>query len=260
MSSRMKITSTSPENRVVHWKSVAVYYALACLISWPFFAWRDLFPASWASTAVPGAVRNLLLMWGPGIAALICFYIFRKNHTRTITFTGTSLWRSLVFYLAPFAIWLILILINPEDGSIKATELLSIMPFGFMMILGEELGWRGFLQDALNPLKPWKRWALLAVMWELWHFTRGLMEGEWFQIVLRKSMMFALVLIMTIVIGKITERNKSLLVAVALHSWVNIQFEFAQFNTHLAGLLSLILWAILLWKWKGNSSVIAQME
>jgi hypothetical protein len=41
----------------------------------------------------------------------------------------------------------------------------------FVSILGEELRWRGFLQDALRPLPPVKRFVLIGVMWEFWHFT-----------------------------------------------------------------------------------------
>ena len=45
------------------------------------------------------------------------------------------------------------------------------------MILGEELGWRGFLQDALRPLTPYKKYIIIGVMWELWHFTNRMSAG-----------------------------------------------------------------------------------
>jgi len=56
-------------------------------------------------------------------------------------------------------------------------------------------------------------------------------------------------MILTFIIGKLTERTKSLFVAITLHAWVNIQMEFSHFNTHLAGGISLIIWTLLIWKW-----------
>jgi hypothetical protein len=87
-----------------NWTSVITYYIIACGFSWPFFAWRDLYPENWAHSTVPAALRNLGVMWGPGVAALICFFLFRKTHVRTITFSGSSIIRSLLFFLLPYVI------------------------------------------------------------------------------------------------------------------------------------------------------------
>jgi uncharacterized protein len=248
------MNSTSTQT---NWTAIVTFYLIACAFSWPFFAWRDLYPENWAATTVPAPLRNLGVMWGPGIAALICFFIFRKTHVRTITITGTSTVRSLLFFLLPYAIWIIILLINPDEKTIAPEYFLQLIPFGFLMIIGEELGWRGFLQDALRPLKEWKRWLVLGLMWEFWHFTRGLVEGGPLQLIIRKTFMIALVLIMTYIIGKLTDKTKSLIVAVTLHSWVDIQFEYSHLNTHLAGVLSIIIWAVLLWKWdnKDNNAI-----
>jgi len=45
---------------------------------------------------------------------------------------------------------------------IRPTALIAAFPM-FVSILGEELGWRGFLQDALRPLSPVKRFVLIGV-------------------------------------------------------------------------------------------------
>ncbi len=245
----MNSTTTKP-----NWTAVITFYLIACAFSWPFFAWRDLFRESWATTSVPAPLRNLGVMWGPGVAALICFFIFRKTHVRTITFTGTSIVKSLLFFLLPYAIWNIILLINPCDDIITPAYFLQLIPFGFLMIIGEELGWRGFLQDALRPLKEWKRWLVLGIMWEFWHFTRGIVDCGPLQLILRKLMMIATVVILTYIIGKLTDKTKSLLVAIALHSWFDILFEFSHPNTYIAGGLSIIIWIVLLWKWNSKEN------
>lgn len=232
-----------------NWKAVIVFYLLACAFSWPFFAWRDLYSESWQNSNIPNAVRNLLVMWGPGFSALVCFFLFRKTHVRTITLTGSSVLKSLLFFLLPYLVWTIISLINPDEKTIKPEFMLELIPFGFLMIIGEELGWRGFLQDVLRPLKEWKRWLILGLMWEFWHFTRGIVEGELPQIIVRKSIMIISVLILTFIIGKLTDKTKSLMVAITIHSWANIQFEFTHVNTHIAAVISLVIWFILIWKW-----------
>ena len=88
----------------VNWVAVATFYVLACTVSWPFFWWRDMASESWRAWAVPGPLKTASYMWGPGLAALLCFYLFRRRHRRTVTMLGTSRWRSLAFYLVPLAL------------------------------------------------------------------------------------------------------------------------------------------------------------
>jgi membrane protease YdiL (CAAX protease family) len=238
--------------KTTNWKEVITFYFIACAISWPLYAIRDLYPESWANSVIPSAARNLGIMWGPGIAAILCFIIFRKTHKRNISFTGTSILKSLLFFLLPFLVFIVLTLVNPDGSNVTIDRIFKLIPFGFLMILGEELGWRGFLQDSLQNLKEWKKWLILGLMWEFWHFTRGLTQGELPQIILRKSILIISVLLVTVIIGRLTEKTKSLLVAITLHTWINIQFEFPYFNTQIAGGASIIIWILLIWKWNSE--------
>src|SRR5688572_918710 len=133
----------------VNCTSVIVFYLLACAVSWPFFWWRDINSDSWDALQIPGFIKTWSYMWGPGISALICFWLFRKSHIRTITFFGTSRRKSLAFYFLPV---LALCIPGIKDGDETSHVLpLAFSIIGFISILGEELGWRGFLQDTLRP-------------------------------------------------------------------------------------------------------------
>lgn len=244
---------TNDEALKVDKVKIITFYLIACAISWPMYALRDLHPDIWESFQLPNGVRSLGIMWGPGLSALICLFIFKKTHVRTITFFGTSWGKSLLFYLIPFSILTVISFINPVNGF-KVWFFIQMMPFGFLMILGEELGWRGFLQDGLKPMKEYKKWLLIGLMWEIWHFTRGVVHGELPAIIIRKAIFIACVFILTVIIGKFTNRTKSLLVAVSLHSWINILFEFPNINTYLTLLVSVVFWCFLLMKWGKGSS------
>lgn len=238
------------KGKKINWLSIVIFYVIACAVSWPFYAWRDIYSESWVNSSIPGAIRNLGVMWGPGIAAIICFFVFKKSHNKTISLSGTSPLNSILFFLIPYAIWFSINIINPSGSNFEYTHFLVLIPFGFLMILGEELGWRGFLQDALNNLKEWKRWLILGTLWEFWHFTNMMMNKEPIDMIKVKLIRLIAVIIITVVIGKLTNRTKSLLVAITLHSWINIQIEYNTLNTIIAGILSLIFWTYMIMKWK----------
>jgi membrane protease YdiL (CAAX protease family) len=231
-----------------------VFYVLACAISWPLFWWRWAYPESWAASKGP---KHLLYMWGPGLAAIIVMLIvFRAQHLsrRTISFLGTSAWRSLVFWFAPLlllgaAYW-------PELAKGDGWTLIPLLAtIGYLTILGEELGWRGFLQDALRPLPRLPRYVLIGVMWELWHFTTRWSDRTPLGIALVLAFTITVVIVLSFIIGEATDRGRSLTVAVTLHAWANMMFEAGDvfhappLRAWLVGAACVPLWGALLWTW-----------
>lgn len=225
-----------------NWLSVITFYSIACLISWPFFWWRDIESESWALWNVHGFVKTSSYMWGPGIAALICFFLFRKTHTRTVTFFGTSSLKSLLFWFVP--------IIAFSLTSLHGAVALTLPITGFLVVLGEELGWRGFLQDALKNLTPIKRAVIIGVMWELWHFTNRMSAGLQISTFIRVGIFIVALIIISFFMNKLTDKTKSLVIAVTVHSWINILFEYSSLATFVVFGLSLPFWAYLIWKWE----------
>ena len=225
-----------------NWFSVITFYIITCLVSWPFYWWRDIESESWALWNVPGFVKTASYMWGPGIAAIICFFLFRKTHIRTISFFGTSVIKSLLFWFIP--------IIALSISSLNGAEALAIPFIGFLIILGEELGWRGFLQDALRNISPIKRAIIIGVMWELWHFTNRMSAGLQVSTFLRVGIFIVALIIISFLLHKLTDKTKSLVIAVTVHSWINILFEYSSTSTYLVFGLSLPFWAYLVWTWE----------
>ena len=130
-----RIVDRSSRGPGVVWPSVAVFYILACLISWPVFWWRDRIPTSWASWDAPGFVKALLPALGPAIASLVALVSFRSVHIRAINLLGTSWRRSVLFMLTPISL---LGLLGVGDDQPHLTGLWwgSCCGLG----LGEELG------------------------------------------------------------------------------------------------------------------------
>jgi len=245
----VEIPTNRPAVPRVDWLAVGAYYLIACAVSWPFFWWRDMAAESWRAWQIPNFLKVASFMWGPGVAALVCFVVFRRRHRRTITLLGSSPWRSLAFYLIPLA------LLGAFGGhadrfrGFPAAGFIAIL--AFTSIFGEELGWRGFLQDALRPLAPWKRWASIGVLWEFWHFTNRVHSGSWIRIAIVLSISYPAVILLAWIIGKAAEKSRSVLVATSLHLWVDLVFEAFEGSGEGAGLpaVSALAISIAVWWW-----------
>jgi CAAX protease family protein len=243
-----------PAKVCVNWRSVAAYYAIACLWSWPFFWRRDIL--NLPDTPITSISKLLIhwgLMWGPGIAALVCMVAFRRSHCRVITLLGDSWGKSILFYAVPF-----LLLAAFRAHALYGYErpaLVAAFPM-FVSILGEELGWRGFLQDALRPLPPVKRFVLIGVLWEFWHFTTRTTHG-WspLRIAVTLLISYSVVILLSFIIGYATERSRSVMVAVSLHMYIDVLLN--NLDLYVPLLLALPVWAWLLLTWRKRAAVTA---
>lgn len=230
----------------VNWGSVLAYYAIACLWSWPFFWRRDVLHApDTPLTSMSKLVLHWGLMWGPGIAALVCMSLFRRSHRRFITLGGNSWGRGIIVYFTPF------LLVAAFRGHVlygyDSSALMAAFPM-FVSVLGEELGWRGFLQDALRPLPPVKRFVVIGVLWEFWHFTTRTTHG-WsaLRTVVTLLISYSAVILLSFIIGCAAERSRSVIVAVAFHSYVDVLLN--NLDLYIPLLLALPVWALLLLTW-----------
>jgi membrane protease YdiL (CAAX protease family) len=77
-------------------------------------------------------------------------------------------------------------------------------------------------------------------------------HGDLVQIVIRVSIWIAALVIISFIMGKATEKSRSVIVAVTLHAWIDILAEFNQIATYIVFGLAIPFWVYLLWKWENN--------
>ncbi|MEQ1663782.1 MAG: CPBP family intramembrane glutamic endopeptidase [Bdellovibrionales bacterium] len=198
---------------------------------------------SWVSLQIHPSLKNWLIMWGPAIAAGLVF-IFFKKHKRLITLFGTSKWRSLAMFAPLFAILSI---------TNKDPKYLLFSAVAFISFFGEELGWRGFLQDALRPLSKIKRYMLIGVTWEFWHFTNRIHSGTSTEVFKRLLIFYPALILLSALMGELVDRTRSLLVAITLHASVILLLadEIPQGWIAVAG--SVPIWIYLFATWPRNN-------
>ena len=230
---RMKNRSGTP---------ATVFYALALLISGPFFYWRDVL--HWEGFAGPNVLKTASYMWGPGIAGLLCYALYRRKFKKRVTLWGFSAPKSLLVWLGPALLLAALGLRGPSGEADHLTPLMLI-PLGFLTIWGEEVGWRWFLQDYLAPIHPLRKYILIGVMWELWHLRFLTKLGQPITSILLTSLVVLVITVLvSIIIGYATDRTRSLMVAVALHEWVDMCLEFPQPNVYICAAVMVALAAV----------------
>jgi hypothetical protein len=244
---------SSEKSGPVDWPAVVVFYILACAFSWPFFWWRDVWSESWQAWHFPGFLKTSTFMWGPGLAALVVFAWRGRVHPRTITFWGTSRLWSAAFFLIPLVVLAAAYL--PWAGIRAPLVGCLLAVLGFFNIMGEELGWRGFLQDALRPIPRVWRYVAIGALWEAWHFTNRTYGREPADVARTLAVWYPMLMVMSAMIGEATDRSRSLVVAVTLHFWVDALMEVPSLMngpatpTYAVFGASVAFWIFLLWRW-----------
>jgi uncharacterized protein len=124
----------------------------------------------------------------------------------------------------------------------------------FFTIFGEELGWRGFLQDALRPLPRHWRYLLIGTVWEAWHFTNRTHEGPLRNIAFRVTLFLVFCTALSWLIGEAADRSGSLLVAHTLHLWADYLAEDSSVSAIVVFAFAVLLWIGLLFRWRSHGT------
>ena len=234
-----------------NWRAIAVFYCLACLWSWPFFWWRDVNTSSWNAWRLPEEIKGLTQQWGPALGAMTVFYLFPQTRSRFLSLFGSSWKRSVLCFLIPIVFACIASAIHSGHFSSKLVYYLLV---GGFSTLGEELGWRGFLQGALRPLGRVPGYLLLAFMWEIWHFTSHT-QGALHEVISRLEIIVPAVVAITFALAFLTERTGSILLATAVHEWIDIGVDSGGYFLLIA-LAAVPVWVWIVWTWPKHNSVV----
>jgi membrane protease YdiL (CAAX protease family) len=185
------------------------------------------FASTWALTALVSTsiLFGLLALFGPALAALIVSWA--DGTTGELRWRITD-WREspksyalaigIPFAVAATALAAYLLLGNPAPGlgSISAIEVVI-----FVLVIGEEIGWRGFLMPRLRARMSLPAAGLATgVVWTLWHLPMYLAPDQG----LAAFAVFAWwVVPLAVVMGFVAERARySVIVATLMHGAANI--------------------------------------
>ncbi len=155
---------------------------------WPLVLYFGLaFGLTWALLAVTrtSVPLSLLALCGPAAAALMAARM-----------SGRDEWRALVARIAHWRVgvgWYLLALLLPvavsalrsllefargAEGPIRLQPISALGLVVFVLVAGEEIGWRGFALPKLRErCGPWTSSVILGTLWGLWHLPVFFLEG-----------------------------------------------------------------------------------
>ncbi|WP_211233392.1 CPBP family intramembrane glutamic endopeptidase [Pontibacter actiniarum] len=199
-----------------------------------------------------------MILEGSGvfIGALLTILFLKKNRKVETTLLGTSKLKSLVMAVIP-------IIILTSIGVKNVFELDSHL-YGFIAVIGtllycimEEYGWRGYLQEELKTLQPWKKYLIIGFTWYLWHLTfltKATVGDNLF--------FLAMMLLGSWGIGQVAELTKSVLASACFHLIIQIMMFNALIKNGINGTdklivlsVSIVLWILIMKKWKNENTI-----
>ena len=229
----------------VNWKEVFIFYVIAVGISAPFrlniINLREILPLPYGLNIIYNVFRGI----GPLVGFLFIFYIFKTKLKNEFSFFGLNQ----LYSILSVVVILVGLTIIGVNNDIGINKMFYGFIYGIMLILyslGEEYGWRGYLQQALKPLPFFYRILLIAILWYIWHLN-FLVQGISYEM--------HVIHFLSLVLGswglfKISETTYSLLFSAAIHLSFNIFSDVdCGFNGKLLILsFSAIVWIILIRK------------
>jgi membrane protease YdiL (CAAX protease family) len=156
-------------------RSLVVYFILAYAFSWALSALLSV-----------SLVFGLLALFGPALAALIVSALAEGGPGVRRLLGKLALWRvSLLWYLIafglPFLISAAARLLDVwffHSGSFQANPISGIQLVLFVLVVGEELGWRGYaLPRLLENRSALSASLILGVLWVGWHVPTFILPG-----------------------------------------------------------------------------------
>ncbi|WP_164117027.1 CPBP family glutamic-type intramembrane protease [Sphingorhabdus sp. Alg239-R122] len=207
-----------------NWRGIALYAVLATLISGlfrsPFF---DFYNNDNFHFLAAFACVTILIGWGPAIAAVFSWKMFGAQG-RSSTLFGAWKGGALIMALAPLVVFGAFG--YPNDFGMNAHLAGGILGgLIFLYALGEEIGWRGYMHDALAPKSIWMRAILIGSVWWTWHlFFLTSLEPNYILLTL------AIIIPTAFIFSWVISESRSWISAAAFHSVGNIAFMATAIN------------------------------
>jgi membrane protease YdiL (CAAX protease family) len=207
------------------------FLTLTFAISLAGFACILAFPAARSPESPIGLPIWLLMVWGPSLAAILLSLregqlldlLGRVIRVSTVPIDAWAL------VAAPLLILVFLRPLAPEPTSPLSIGLLALMIVFNLILgpLGEELGWRGYLQDHLNNRIGWLQASLfVGAIWFVWHLPLWAIDSPHSQIAI--PLFAGHVMCYAVIIGAAYSLSGgSILPAILIHLTVNLASNLA---------------------------------
>ena len=227
----------------IKWHFVVIFYLVAFTLSGLFNSgfltpyYQSLTKGYFISdlTYLPACLGTLI--------AAVLVLIIDKSHKRTIHFLGNYHFKNITIAFMPVVTFSIVGLEN-NYGHNPNLFAFSFASINLAYAVLEEIGWRGYLQDALRPIKAKYSYLIIGILWWAWHFRYNTTFD---------FTVFPLICVGgSYLIGQFTEKTKSYLTAGGLHCLIILLTNSGDMTKSkmIAGGLTILIWVGIANWWK----------
>ena len=245
-------------NQHINWKRLVIFLIIAITISNIFRF--DIFELKSELEKLPTwiFIFTTVLLEGSGviIGALIIIPFLKKERKTEISLFGTSKSKSLIMATIPIIILTIIGVKNDFGMDYHIYGLIAA--FGtFLYCIMEEYGWRGYLQEELKRLKPWKKYLIIGFTWYLWHLTflTKASVGD-------NLFFLGMMILGSWGIGQVAESTKSIMASACFHMIIQIMIFNALIKDGINGTEKIVIlgvsvgiWFVIIKKWEKENTI-----
>jgi len=245
-------------NTSINWKRVLLFLLIAITISNIFRF--DVFELKSELEKLPTWIYILtsILLEGSGviIGALIIIPFLKKQRKTEISLFGTSKTKSLLMTSIPILLLVVIGVKNDFEMNNHIYGLVASIGTILYCIM-EEYGWRGYLQEELKELKPWKKYLIIGFIWYLWHLTflTKASAGD-------NLFFLGMMILGSWGIGQVAESTKSIIASACFHMIIQIMMFNALIKNGINGTekivilgVSIAIWFVIIKKWEKENTI-----
>jgi uncharacterized protein len=236
-------TNAVNNSKKIRWGEIIIFYLVSVLISAPFrlgyVNLGELIPLPYGLNIFYRILRGI----GPAIGFLTVYYIMKSKVDRKLTFWGVNKYYSI---LAAAVIPLSLGIVGVSNAENLDKHYYGLISGIFLIFyaLGEEYGWRAYLQQALEPMKILWRVLLIAVLWYVWHLNFLLPDFT----IKTHLVFFGFLVLGSWGLLKISESTYSILFVAAVHLAFNVLSDVHGLgnNKIIVIVIATLIWTLLM--------------
>jgi pimeloyl-ACP methyl ester carboxylesterase/membrane protease YdiL (CAAX protease family) len=160
---------------LVRRRPLVVYFVLAYVLAWALFPLIEI-----------SQLFGLLGLFAPALAAVLTSALVGGRGQVSSLLRSLSLWRVGAGWYAlalglPILISLAILgvaILGGAPTSIRMSPISALSALVFVLVVGEELGWRGFAQPTLERSRtPLVAAITVGILWGFWHLPTFLLPG-----------------------------------------------------------------------------------
>lgn len=179
--------------------------------------------------------------FGPALSGLICYRVFSTPNTAKLSLTGSK--PVLVSGIAFLSLLLPVVFLHKSNKLAFAGLVLA----QFAYTLGEELGWRHYLQNAVASFTKWQQAFVIGTIWFFWHYAilndpTTMLTGKPVPFYFGVPLFIASLVLLSKLYGDIVLRTQAVLLPLVLHYVGKVSNGYIMLASYIVVIAIYLMW------------------